>query len=135
MAFLIHLLCVGVPFWGRNDLAVSSSGYCNPGPAGASARLYVSKSDNLHQERLKRCFSAPIEPGRNREAQMEIGPIPGIRAVAVVRASQGDLRPPAIFDIDATAKPGDDPAQRNGRKAAGAEEDAEEDLMLDVETE
>ena len=66
---------------------------------------------------------------------MEIGPIPGIRAVAAVRAPQGDLHPPAIFDIDATAKPGDDPAQRNGRKAAGAEEDAEEDLMLDVETE
>ncbi|HEY1806447.1 MAG TPA: hypothetical protein VGG45_18390 [Terracidiphilus sp.] len=65
---------------------------------------------------------------------MEIGPIPGIQAVPAVKAPQGDLRPPAIFDIDPTSRPGDDQAQRNGRKAAGVEEDAEDDLMLNGET-
>jgi hypothetical protein len=62
---------------------------------------------------------------------MEIGPIPGIRAVPAVKAPQGDLRPPAIFDIDASAKPGEGGRQANGRKAAGAEEDEEDDQMLD----
>ncbi len=66
---------------------------------------------------------------------MEISPIPGIRAFPAVRAQQGDFRPPAIFDIDASAKPGDGGGQRSSRKAAGAEEDGEEDLLLDGEIE
>ena len=40
------------------------------------------------------------------------------------------MRPPAIFEIDQSAKPGDGERQRNGRKAAGAEEDDEDELML-----
>ena len=62
---------------------------------------------------------------------MEISPIPGIRALPAVKAQQGDFRPPAIFDIDASAKPGEGGGQRSSRKAAGAEEDGEDDLMLD----
>ena len=66
---------------------------------------------------------------------MEIAPIPGIRALPAVKAQQADFRPPAIFDIDASAKPGEGGGQRNSRKAAGAEEDSEEDLALDAEIE
>jgi hypothetical protein len=66
---------------------------------------------------------------------MEIGPIPGIRALGVVVAAPRNSRAPMIFDIDASAKPGDGEGQGNGRKAAGAEEDDEDDLMVDAEVE
>ncbi len=56
---------------------------------------------------------------------MELGPIPGIRALPAVGARQADVRSPAIFDIDASARPGDGGGQQGGRKAAGAEEDDE----------
>lgn len=59
---------------------------------------------------------------------MGIGPIPGIRALPAVKAQQADFRPPEVFDIDASAKPGDGGGQRSSRKAAGAEEDDEEEL-------
>jgi hypothetical protein len=58
---------------------------------------------------------------------MEIGPIPGIRALGVVEARRKILEPPAIFDIDGSAKPGDGAVERTGRKAAGAEGE-EDDL-------
>lgn len=51
--------------------------------------------------------------------------------MAAVRARQGDMGPQAIFDIDASARPGDGSGQRGGRKAAGAEEDDE--LRVDDE--
>jgi hypothetical protein len=60
--------------------------------------------------------------------RMEIGPIPGIRSIGAVRPERADWQPPAIFDIDAAAKSGDGIVQRTGRKAAGAEEDAEDEL-------
>ncbi len=66
---------------------------------------------------------------------MEISPIPGIRALPAVKAQQGDFAPPAIFDIDASAKPGEGSGQRSSRKAAGAEEDDEDDLMVEGEME
>jgi hypothetical protein len=62
---------------------------------------------------------------------MEIGPIPGIRAIGALRAERADWQTPAILDIEAGAKPGDGIVQRTGRKAAGAEE--EEDDELDLE--
>ena len=52
-----------------------------------------------------------------------------------MKAQQGDFRPPAVFDIDASAKPGEGGGQRSSRKAAGAEEDGEEDQLLDGEIE
>ena len=76
-----------------------------------------------------------MEHGRNREAKMEIAPIPGIRALQAVKAPQADFRPPEIFDIEGSARPGDGQGQRNGRKAAGAEEDEQDDLALDAENE
>ncbi len=66
---------------------------------------------------------------------MEIAPIPGIRALPAVKAPQGDFRPPEVFDIEGSARPGDGDGQRGGRKASGAEENDGDDLMLDAETE
>jgi hypothetical protein len=57
---------------------------------------------------------------------MEIAPVPGIRALPAVRARLGGATPPAIFDVDASAKPGDGSGQQSGRKAAGAEENDDE---------
>jgi len=56
---------------------------------------------------------------------MELCPIPGIRALPAVGARQAYVRAPAIFDIDASSRPGDGGGQQGGRKAAGAEEDDE----------
>jgi hypothetical protein len=75
-----------------------------------------------------------IYSGSSRDVKMEIAPIPGIRALPAVRAPHAEIRPPSIFDIDALARPGDDGEQRNGRKAAGAEENEEDDLALEDET-
>jgi len=66
---------------------------------------------------------------------MEIAPIPGIRGLPAVKAPQGDFRPPEVFDLDGAARPGDSDRQRGGRKASGAEENDEDDLMLEAETE
>jgi hypothetical protein len=71
---------------------------------------------------------------RNRDVKMEIAPIPGIRALPAVRAPHEEMRPPAIFEIDPSAKPEDGGEQRSGRKATGAEENEEEDLLLESET-
>jgi hypothetical protein len=62
---------------------------------------------------------------------MEIAPISGIRALPAVKVRQADFRPPEVFDIEASAKPGDGGGQRGGRKAAGAEESDESDFMPD----
>ncbi len=71
---------------------------------------------------------------RNRDVKMEIAAIPGIRALPAVRAPQGDMRAPAIFDIDPSSRPGDGAEQRNRRKAAGAEENEEDEFALEGET-
>jgi hypothetical protein len=64
---------------------------------------------------------------------MEIGPVPGIRAIGAPRAERAEWQSPAVFDINAAAKPGDGIVQRTGRKAAGAEED--DDLISEDESE
>jgi hypothetical protein len=66
---------------------------------------------------------------------MEIGPIPGIRVLPAVRAPQGNLRPPEVFELEGPARPGDGEGQRGGRKASGAEENDEDELMLESEAE
>ncbi len=66
---------------------------------------------------------------------MGIVPIPGIGLLPSAKEPQGDLRPPGIFDVDGAARPGDSERRRQERKAAGAEEDEKDDLMLDTETE
>ena len=76
----------------------------------------------------------PIESDRNRDVMMEIAHIPGIRALPAVRAPQTEMRAPAVFDIDPSSKPDGDAEQRSWKKAAGAEENEEEELGLDGET-
>ena len=67
---------------------------------------------------------------------MEISPVPGIRAVPAVKAAETELRPPAFFEIIASAKPGDGSGQGSRKKAAGAEEnDAGDDLMREGDAE
>jgi len=60
---------------------------------------------------------------------MELSPIPGIRAVSAVRPRTEGLQAPSIFDVDRSEKPAERNVQRADRKASGAEEDAEEELM------
>jgi hypothetical protein len=66
---------------------------------------------------------------------MEIGPLPGMRALPAARSSQGNLRPPEVLDIEGSAKPGDGERQGGGRKNSGSEENEEDDLMPEAETE
>ena len=66
---------------------------------------------------------------------MEIGPVPGVRALPAVRTREADLRPPAIFDIEGSARAGDGAGQGNRRKAAGAEEDDEDEFSVEEEAE
>ena len=63
---------------------------------------------------------------------MEISPIPGLRAVAAVKPRPVDPELTAFFDIESTARPGDDTYTGNGKKAAGAEEN-EEDNAEDLD--
>jgi hypothetical protein len=64
---------------------------------------------------------------------VEIGPIPGIRALGAVSGQRRVLDPPAVFDIDGSAKPGDGAVQRANLKGEGAEEDDKDDLNLESE--
>ncbi len=56
---------------------------------------------------------------------MEIGPIPGIRALPAAKPRPVDPELTAFFDVEAAAKPGDDTYTGNEEKAAGAEENDE----------
>ena len=64
---------------------------------------------------------------------MGIAPIPGIRALPSSKAAQPDFGLQEVFEIEGSARPGDGQGQRNGSKAAGAEENEQDDLMLDAE--
>jgi len=64
---------------------------------------------------------------------MEISPIIGIRVMPTVKTPPAESALTAIFDIDATAKPGDDTYSGAKKKGAGAEESDEE--VLDADTE
>lgn len=64
---------------------------------------------------------------------MEIGAVPGIGALSLLRSRVMELDPPAIFTIDGSARVGDRAAQRIGRKATGAEEDGEDLLIVQGE--
>ncbi len=66
---------------------------------------------------------------------MEIGPLPGIRALPAMKTGRAGLEPPAVFDVEASAKPGDSDRQGTGRKGAGAEENDKDDLLTGGEGE
>lgn len=65
---------------------------------------------------------------------MEIAPIPGVRALPVMKTSRTEFGLPEVFELEGAARPGDGETQREGKKAAGAEEDDPDDLMQDAET-
>jgi len=56
---------------------------------------------------------------------MEISPIAGIRVTPVPKSRPADPELTAFFDIESTARPGDDTYTASGKKAAGAEESDE----------
>lgn len=58
---------------------------------------------------------------------MELSPIAGIRALAAVKPRPVDPELTAFFDIESSARPGDDTYTGNSKKAAGAEENDQED--------
>jgi len=58
---------------------------------------------------------------------MEIGPITGIRAIATVKARPVDPELSAVFDIDQLTRGRDSLRPEARIKAAGADEDDEED--------
>lgn len=64
---------------------------------------------------------------------MEISPIIGIRVMPTVRTPPAESALSAIFDIEATAKPGDDSYSSARKKAAGAEESEDEELDAEME--
>jgi hypothetical protein len=64
---------------------------------------------------------------------MEIGPIPGIRMVPAVKAPPAETGLKARFEIDASARPGDDSYTGSSKKGAGAEENDEEELEEEPE--
>ena len=57
---------------------------------------------------------------------MEISPIPGIRMVPAVRTPPVETALQTRFEIDASARAGDDSYTGSSRKGAGAEEEEEE---------
>ncbi|MGA2569264.1 MAG: hypothetical protein ABSF23_01980 [Terracidiphilus sp.] len=66
---------------------------------------------------------------------MEISPIPAIRTIAVAKVPSDDGQPLAVFDVDPTARTDGDREQKDGRKAAGAEENDAESLTAEAEPE
>ena len=59
---------------------------------------------------------------------MEISPITGIRALPVVKAQPIDSELPAVFDIEHTARIGDETyTPSRDKSASGAEEDEADD--------
>ena len=60
---------------------------------------------------------------------MEIGPIPGIRALPAVKAPPADPRLSAVFDIENSSGAGDDTYSGSGRKGAGGQDDEDESSL------
>jgi hypothetical protein len=86
-----------------------------------SGRAGVSKQGNLRAQTLKSEPIAPIFSG------MEIGPIPGVRAIGLLKTERPENRVPPAFAIDASARTGDE-TYSSSRQAArrGLEEDEPE---------
>ena len=61
-----------------------------------------------------------------RGDSMEISPIPGIRMVQAIKPPAAETQLTARFEIDASARAGDDSYSGSSKKGAGAEESDEE---------
>jgi hypothetical protein len=66
---------------------------------------------------------------------MEISPIPGIRAMHVIKVRPADTDLSAIFDIENPSKPGDDTYSGNGKKSAGGQDDDSDDAQSEEDAE
>jgi len=64
---------------------------------------------------------------------MEISPIPGIRMIPAVKTPPAETALKAHFEIDASARAGDDSYTGGSKKGAGAEESDEEELTEEPE--
>jgi len=64
---------------------------------------------------------------------MEIAPIPGIRAVAAVKAPPAEGRLTAVFDMEGLARASEDSYTGDGRKSSGGQDDDAEDLASSAE--
>jgi hypothetical protein len=66
---------------------------------------------------------------------MEISPIPGIRALPVMKTPPIDPQLSAVFDIEYSSKPDDDSYDGNGKKTAGGQDDEDGETAEEIETE
>jgi hypothetical protein len=66
---------------------------------------------------------------------MEIGPVAGIRVMPVGRVAPVAEGPSAVFDIERLAPPADDAWTSDGRKAAGGQDDEDDELNIDNDPE
>ena len=66
---------------------------------------------------------------------MEISPVTGIRLMPTPKTPPKESGIAAIFDLEATARSGEDNYSNEKKKAAGAEESDEEDLDAESATE
>ncbi len=66
---------------------------------------------------------------------MEISPIPGIRAMPVVKIPPKESGLSKVFDVENSAKPGDDSYSGSRKKAAGGEDEEAEELEQGSEAE
>jgi hypothetical protein len=65
---------------------------------------------------------------------MEISPIAGIRAMPVVKAPPADTELTAVFDIDNSARTGDETwTPSNSKSGRGSEDDGSEDEFEEFE--
>jgi hypothetical protein len=66
---------------------------------------------------------------------MEIGPVAGIRVTPVPRVAPVVEGPSAVFDIERLASSADDAWTGDGRKAAGGQDDEDDELNIDNDPE
>lgn len=66
---------------------------------------------------------------------MEISPIIGVRVLPAVKPAPRQEGPTALFDLEAIARTGDDYYSGGSKKAAGAEENDEDELDMNLENE
>lgn len=65
---------------------------------------------------------------------MEIGPIPGIRALPAVKTPPADPRLSAVFDIQNSSSAGDDTFSGSNKKTASGQDDEADELDEQTES-
>ena len=70
-----------------------------------------------------------MKRSRNRDTAMEIVPISGIRLLSPITPSRLPSGEPSVLDIGASQRPGDGKEKGSARKAAGSQEDGEDEEL------